>query len=139
MRLCSPKRTDELGFSLIEAIVALAIVGLALGATAGAFSTGLQGQQTAESVNGALALVESKIAEAEASPALRPGSSEGVSGGRYKWRVTITPYRDGNAGTVEKPDAASRLFRIAATAEWRDGHRQRQISLATVRLSPAVQ
>ena len=138
MRFCSPECRSESGFSLIEAIVALAIVGLALAATAGVFSTGLRGHETADGADAALALAESKLAEAEATTTLRPGRSEGVFGGRYEWRLTIAPYQDETAGSVDRLTATSlRLYRIEAIAAWSDGRNRRQISLATVRLAAA--
>jgi general secretion pathway protein I len=133
----SPEHQHQGGFSLIEAIVALAIVGLALAAIAGVFSTGLRGHETAEGVDAALALAESKLAEAEAIATLRPGRSEGVFGGRYEWRLVVAPYQDEAAGPVDRIAKSLRLYRIEATAAWNDGHNRRQISLATMRLAPA--
>jgi general secretion pathway protein I len=135
VRSSCPERSER-GFSLIEAIVALAIVGLALGAIAGVFSTGLQGNRTAEEVDAALALAESKLTEAEAIAILRPGHSEGVFAGRYQWRLVVAPYQDETAGSDDKLAATFQLFRIEAIAAWYDGLRQRQISLATIRLAP---
>ena len=133
----SLERRHRGGFSLIEAIVALASVGLALAAIAGVFSTGLRGHETAEGVDAALALAESKLAEAEAVAILRPGRSEGVFGGRYEWRLVVAPYQDEAAGPVDRIAKSLRLYRIEATAAWHDGRSRRQISLATVRLAPA--
>src|SRR5690242_8222143 len=110
------------GFSLIEALVALFITGLALAAIAGVFGAGLAGHQASDGAATALTLAEGKIAAAGSGQALRPGRSEGVFGGRYSWQLTIAPYDDRQDGdrqtktpaTGAQPLSALRLYRIAA-------------------------
>ncbi len=128
------------GFSLIEALVALVITGLALTAIAGVFSTGLIGHQASEEAATALSLAEGKIAMAGATEALRPSRSEGVFAGRFRWELTIAPYDDREdkaAAGVDPAVSALRLYRIAAAVAWREGPRQRQLALTTLRLGPA--
>jgi prepilin-type N-terminal cleavage/methylation domain-containing protein len=139
----------DAGFSLIEALVALVIAGLALTAIAGVFGTGFLVHQASDEVATALTLAEGKIAAAEAGEALRPGRSEGIFAGRYSWELMIALYDDrkdadrqdartqGNAGTVgAQPLSALRLYRIAAAVAWHEGARQRRLALATLRLGP---
>src|SRR6266581_3196569 len=82
------------GFSLIEALVALVIAGLALTAIAGVFGTGLLGHQASDEAATALTLAEGKIAAAGAGEMLRPGRSEGIFAGRFRWELTIASYDD---------------------------------------------
>ena len=133
------------GFTLIEALVALAIAGLALAAVAGVVGTGVLGHETAAAADTALSLAEEKLAGAEAAATARPGHSAGVYDGRFNWRVAVTPYEDGDgdaaaaaANPLPAPGAANlRLYRIDAVVAWTDGRRQRQVALSTLRLLPA--
>jgi general secretion pathway protein I len=122
------------GFTLIEVLVALAIVGLALGAIAGAFSNGLVGHETASGVEAALAVAEERLALAGAS--LRPGVSNGTFAGRFAWQTTVSPY-DAGAKPADAPTSLPSLYSIAVSVAWHDGHRSRQVSLSTLRLGAA--
>jgi Tfp pilus assembly protein PilV len=131
---------DSAGFSLIEALIALVITGLALTAIAGVFGNGLIGHRASEEAATALTLAEGKIAMAGASEALRPSRSVGVFAGRFSWALTIAPYddrQDKTASGFDQPAPALRLYRISAAVAWREGTRQRRLALATLRLGPA--
>jgi general secretion pathway protein I len=127
------------GFTLIEVLVALAIVGLALAAVAGAFSNGLMGHEVASEADRALALAEERLALAGAAAPLRAGTARGTFAGRFDWQTTTAPYEDDDktADPAIRPAAALRLYRIAVSVAWRDGHRQRQLALSTLRLGPS--
>jgi general secretion pathway protein I len=130
---------DDRGFTLIEVLVALAIVGLALAAVSGVFSNGLVAHETAAGAEDALALAEERLAIAAAPGGLRPGISKGVFAG-FAWQAAVEPYDDG-AGDAKAPQRLldtkkdrPRLYRIAVSVAWRDGHRERQLALSTLRL-----
>jgi general secretion pathway protein I len=123
------------GFTLIEVIVALAVVGLALAAIAGVFSNGLLGHEVAADADAALALAEERLALAEAAEILRPGTSSGHFADRFDWQTTIAPYDD-TPDQAPRPAISLRLYRIAVSIAWRDGHRSRQLALSTLRLGP---
>jgi len=139
VRSSNPDPADIAGFSLIEVLVALVITGLALAAIAGAFSNGLLGHQASEEAATALTLAEEKLAVAGTGQPLRPGTASGEFAGRYRWQLTIAPYEDragGDAADIGQPGALQ-LYRIEAAVAWREGLRQRLLSLTTLRLGPA--
>jgi general secretion pathway protein I len=119
------------GFTLIEVLIALAIVGLALGAVAGVFSNGLIGHETASDAEAALALAEEQLALASAP--LQPSARSGIYAGRFAWQTAVSPYDDGGK-EADMPDSLPRLYRIAVSVAWHDGHRSRELSLSTLRL-----
>src|SRR5258708_5547039 len=127
-----PARSRSTGFTLIEVLVALAIVGMVLAAIAGVFSNGLLAHETAADAEAALALAEEKLALAGAS---HPGSSNGTYAGRFAWQTTVSPYTDSDKS---KPPAAPNflpvLYRIAVSVVWPDGRRSREVALSTLRL-----
>src|SRR6202041_1768979 len=100
-------RSPAAGFTLIEVLVALAIVGLALAAIAGVFTQGLIGHETASDAEAALALAEERLALAGST--LQPGANSGTLAGRFAWKTTVSPYSD-NRKTAELPNSLPRLF-----------------------------
>jgi general secretion pathway protein I len=130
-------KSRSAGFTLIEVLVALAIVGLALGAIAGVFSNGLLGHETASEAEAALSLAEEQLALAGAAP--HPGTSKGIFAGRFAWQTTVSPYRDPANKDADAPTSLPHLYQIAVSVAWSDGHRGgRQISLSTLRLGPGA-
>jgi general secretion pathway protein I len=123
------------GFTLLEVLVALAIVGLATGAIAGVFSNGLLGHETASGAETALAVAEGQLALA--AEALRPGANNGVYDGRFAWQTTVAPFQDAIDKDTANPKSLPPLYRIAVNVSWNDGHRSRQVSLSTLRLGAA--
>ncbi len=104
-------------------------------AIADAFGTGLLGHRASEATATALSLAEGQIAAVSAGDDLAPGQSEGVFADRFHWRLTVAPYNDAQKSFgFEQPASALRLYRISIAVDWRDGLRQRQLGLATLRL-----
>ena len=137
VRFCGRDRCGgAAGFSLVEVLVALVIVGLALAAASGVFRTGLLGHEMAAGADAALALAEEKVAAAGVTEPLRPGRSAGLFGDRFEWQLSIEPYEDKSSADFDQPLPDLRLYRIAVTVAWRDGRRQRQLALDTLRLGP---
>jgi general secretion pathway protein I len=126
------------GFTLVEVLVALAIVGLALGAVAAAFGNGITAHETASGAETALALAEERLALAAAMP--QPGNTGGDFADRFAWRTAVAPYEDGDksaAAAVAAP-VGPRLYRITVSVAWRDGRRNREVALSTLRLAPGA-
>jgi general secretion pathway protein I len=123
------------GFSLIEVLVALAVVGLTLGATASIFGNGLLGHEAAGDVDTALALAEEKLSSAGITEPLRPGRTGGVFANRFRWRIAVSEEHDKIAGASNSPVVAFRLFRVEVAIAWRNGVRERQIAIDTLRLA----
>ena len=127
------------GFTLIEVLVALAIVGLAMTAIANVFGNGAVGQETASDTQTALALGEERLTLASAAAVLRPGTDKGTFDGRFTWRTTVTRYvDDGDPKQATQPAPTLSLYRVAVDIVWRDGHRSREFALWTLRLGTAV-
>lgn len=120
---------------MVEVLVALAIVGLALGALAAAFGNALTAHETAADAEAALALAEEHLALAAAAP--RPGSAGGNFAGRFAWRTTVARYDDGDKAAAPALSLPV-LYRVAVSVVWRDGRRSREVTLSTLRLGAAT-
>lgn len=113
----------DAGFTLIEALVALAILGVALAAVLRAYGAGFRAAERAEAQTQALLIAESKLAEAAAT-VREAGELRGTEGA-YAWRVTAAPHE---AEGADKP-----LLRLEVRVAGPDGG---EVRLATLRLQP---
>ena len=118
-------------------LVALAIVGLGLAAAAGTVGAGLSGHEASRDAETALSLAEGKLAEAGIAAPLREGQSEGAFAERFAWQVSIEPYADPGEDRLAAAVDPMKLYRIAVSVAWQDGHRERRLALATMRLGRA--
>lgn len=83
-------RTGEQGFSLIEALVAFAILAMAGLALSAAVMTGLDSARRARDAALAMSIAQSQLAVLEANPALGLGVRHGTAD-RFGWRSSVTP------------------------------------------------
>ena len=133
-----PERAGSAGFTLLEILVALALLGLTIGAIAGVLGNSARGYAAADNVQTALSLAEDKLQSAGVTEPLRAGRTEGRFDQRFSWRVSVTTYQDkppAASGGNAPPDGFG-LFHVEVTVGWRDGVRESQIALSTIRLAP---
>jgi general secretion pathway protein I len=118
------------GFSLLEVVVALAILALALGALYPAFSSAARRAHLVAERDRAVMLADSKLAEIDAA-VLRPGIEAGTVDGRYRWRRRVEPYALPGAGADPTPLIP---YQVTMEVRWGPEERARSIELTTVRL-----
>ena len=90
------RRSSQSGFTLVELLIALAIVGLSMAVTLKVISDNLDRSRRARDEAVAASLVQSLLARSEAG-APQPGVSGGTLGGGYSWRLQVWPYRGAGA------------------------------------------
>lgn len=91
---------DDNGFTLLEVLVALAILTVGLAAAYETLGVGLRATTAAERRRSAAALAENMLAELGRTRPLRDGASEGELGDGQRWRLVISPL---NAADPESP------------------------------------
>src|SRR5262249_2971899 len=115
------------GFTLVEIIVALAILALSLNVMLPVISDALWRTGEAEAQAEAASLARSLLAQAGSAVPLRDGTAAGQFENGFRWRLEVTPYGGGDkAMTV-------RAYKVVAEVFWEDG-RPRSLALATLRL-----
>ena len=107
------------GFTLLEVLIAFAILAVAMGAILQSFSQGLRSMTVAEKYTAAALLAQTKLAEVGSVIPLEAGEHDGVfesdlerSGGTtFDWRVTIEPYEGEDGLGGEMPEL--QIYRVA--------------------------
>ncbi|ADJ29710.1 type IV pilus modification PilV family protein [Nitrosococcus watsonii] len=82
------------GFSLLEVLVAFAILGVALGVLLQIFATGMRATTLSEDYTYAASLAETKLATIGVEAPYLEGIEEGRFDQKYSWRTTILPYEE---------------------------------------------
>jgi general secretion pathway protein I len=117
----------EAGFTLLEALIAFAILAIALAGLLQGALAGLRATQAAGRMEEALARARTRLAALEAMPIV-PGDQRGDDGGGFAWRMRIVP--EARAGGLT-------LYAVTVAIGWRDGGTPREVRLETQRLGPA--
>lgn len=100
------------GFSLIEMVVALAIVALTLGTVYQISSSSSQSTIKTDNYLRALAVAQSRLAEISAQPVLQTGATLGSADG-VAWSRSVRPL------AARSPTPETRLYHIAVVATYR--------------------
>jgi general secretion pathway protein I len=117
------------GFSLLEALVAFAIMALALGMLYASLSHSVANLADTERRTHAMLLAQSLL---ELHEGIEPGGLDesGAFAGGYEWTATAAP-----AQGLER-EAGERgwtLYELAVSVAWRDGDRMRSYEVVTLR------
>lgn len=123
---------SESGFTLLEMLVALAILALALSVLFGMLSDGTRRTGEAEALADAGLHARSLLAKVGSEIPLQGGVTDGQLDNGFRWQVRVEPY-GGAADRREWPVAA---YTVAAEVVWTDGVRERSAVLTTLRLGP---
>ncbi len=117
------------GFSLLEVLVAFAILAMSLGALYQAFGGSLHNLSVAGEYTSAMIVAESKLAEVADQVPLRQGSEQGEESG-FRWKVDVLSYEE-----LEDLPRSFKPYRVHVKVSWGDGGRHRSYVLDTLRLS----
>jgi len=119
----------EEGFTLLEVLVALAILSVALTVLLGIFSQSLTQVRALREREAARALAQSLLAEQGIDIAIAPGTTGGRTGA-FSWRIDTSPYG-------ETDSDAPRLASITVRVWWQGG--ARTMTLTSLRPMPKAQ
>ncbi|GGF51447.1 type II secretion system protein I [Aliidongia dinghuensis] len=127
--MTEPHYRNEAGFTLVEVLVAFAILAVTLGFLMHVISNVLDRTGEADARAGALQVAQSLIDRIGADLPLEDGGRDGDSGRHYRWHVEIAPYGDADDRSAW-PAAA---HHVTVTVAWGD---HGSLSLSTLKLGP---
>jgi len=129
----SPTPTDprQAGFTLIEVLVAFAILAVALGALLPQVSQTLKSVDRLERRERAALIAEGRLDALGAEIPVRPGEFEGQTDDGYTWRAVICCAPPMNAAPNPMP---LHLYRVALSVGWTEAGRPAEIAVQTERL-----
>lgn len=126
----SPHRQG--GFSLLEVLVAFAVLAISLGVLMQIYSRATLTTVTTLQYSEAASLAESLLARVGSEIPLEPGAHSGRSVDGFDWEVTIAPIQLGD-DAFSTPEIAP--YAVNASVLWRDTNQVRRLSLPTLRLA----
>jgi len=124
----------EAGFTLVEVIVALAILALGLSVLLGSISGSLRQTANATRMAEAGALAQSLLAEVGTDLPIKSEERSGEFPNGYRWHLKMLPY----GGVNEREEWPVGAYQISTEVEWEDGANRRSYALTTLRLGPKV-
>ena len=120
------------GFTLVEVVVAIAILALMAGVIFRVNSDSIRNIHRADALADASALAQSLVAKVGIEIPLREGETRGQSGAGLQWRMQMKRYGDA-ADRAQWPLAA---YTVTAEVTLRDGPDTQPVALMTLRLGP---
>jgi general secretion pathway protein I len=127
-RYAAPRNDRRAGFTLVEIIVALAILVLSLNVILPAISDALWRTGEAEAQAEAASLARSLLAQAGIAVPLNDGEAAGRLANGYRWNLRALPY--GAANQL----SPVRAYLVTAEVSWDDARQERSLALTTLRL-----
>ena len=130
-------RGENQGFTLLEVMVAMAILGIGLIIIIELFSGGLRLGRTSEEYTKAVGYARMKLEEISLAKSLKEGVEEGEFDREYRWQVEVKkvdllpPGRE----TSYQPPVA--LYWVRIDVLWKSGTRERNTALESYRLLKA--
>ena len=130
-------RVHQAGFSLIEVVVAFALLALGLTLVLGSLSGAARQVRAAGDLSRASLHAQSLLAQAGVGEVLEPGRRTGVlEGGRFQWTLDAAPWQDPETAAPPPWPGAPRMVQLTLTLQWGPGSGQR-LQWRTLRLAPA--
>ena len=125
----------QAGFSLLEVLVAFAILALTMGVLLQIFSRALSTTAVSGSFARAAELAQATLARAGVETPLEQGDTAGEAGSGFTWAMRVTQIDVSDLFPDQSPPVTT--YRVTATAYWQDGAAERHFSLATLRVGEA--
>ncbi|MGF1525322.1 MAG: prepilin-type N-terminal cleavage/methylation domain-containing protein [Candidatus Competibacterales bacterium] len=128
-RLAPPRQR---GFTLMEVLVAFAILGVTLGTLLQVFATGLRNTALATEYTRATLHAQSLLAGVGITEPLEAGVVADDLDDTYRYEILVEPVvLEG----LDPDDLRGELLRVAVAVRWGEGGRERQVVLEPLRLT----
>lgn len=131
-------RRSQRGYTLIEVIVAFALLAGALTLLLGTMSGALRQVRWSGDAGRAALHAQSLLDQVGVAEPLRPGTRNGeFDDGRYRWTLDVAHWTDPTLPPgVPRDPGASQLLELELGVQWGDGGPRERLQLRTLRLQP---
>lgn len=130
----------QAGFSLLEILVALTILGISMAALMQVFAGGLKGARKARDYNTAVLLAQSKMEESLMIKTVEEGAAGGIFEGmdRFSWVSEVTPFELPADEAQPVPEDMTRqitfnAYQVTVTVSWGPADRTSHYILTTLK------
>lgn len=123
------------GFTLLEVLIAVAILGTAIVVLLLQFSVALRASSITQNVTVAVLHAKEKIEELKMERELSESSKSGTFGDGYEWETQVIPYRHETIPEDEQTyaDLKVETYQLSSIVKWKDGERTKQVLLTTLK------
>jgi len=123
------------GFTLLEVLIAVAILGTAIVVLLLQFSVALRAGSITQNVTVAILHAKEKIEELKMERELSESSQSGTFGDGYEWETQVIPYRHETIPEDEQAyaDLKVETYQLSSMVTWKDGERTRKVLLTTLK------
>jgi prepilin-type N-terminal cleavage/methylation domain-containing protein len=123
---------NDKGFSLIEALVAITILGITLGVIMSLFSGAMRSVAASDEHSKALLFAKKGMEDAMLMKDIQLGTEEGSFGRGYTWERTITPLDASEEEEFINESPPFNLYEVEIRVKWFSASVEKAISLRSV-------
>ena len=131
------KPSTQKGFTLLEILLAIVILGVSLTVIMQQFSAGLRIAYTSKTYTTAISYAKQKLEEFQLQEEIEETEESGDFDDGYSWRVTIVPYEDYLEEEGEDEDLFELLplemYRLDSVVSWMEGDKEKSVLLSTLK------
>jgi general secretion pathway protein I len=132
--------SSQKGFTLLEILLAISILGVALTVIMQQFSAGLRIGQASKTYTTATAYAKQKLEEFQLVEKMEEGEEVGDFDDGYTWKVSVLPYEDYMEEAVESGEDEElfehlplEMYRLESVVYWMEGEKEKSVSLVTLK------
>ena len=116
------------GFTLLEVIIALAILGIGFALAMELLATGVRSAKASEDYTQAVLLVRQKMAEIAVTRNIEGSADAGEFDGGFRWASEIQPLE-------QEEDLPARLYSVRVRVMWSGRRGEKSVDLQTLRMA----
>lgn len=133
-------RVSQRGFTLLEVLVAMMILGISLGAILQQFALASRAGSVSTDATRATVLAREKIEELKMQRELSESIERGSFDDVFEWETSVEFYGyDEIEDQSVFEDMNYETYRLSAVVSWRRGNRSKQVELVTLRTLPKME
>lgn len=127
----------EQGFTLIEVMVAVAILAICIVTIMQLFSGGLRSSKMAKDYTRAVIYAKEKMEETLLKPVAGAGEfNDDLNKNKFRWEAEVSPYNELSLAGLGSETKPLNLTKIKVKVSWADNDKQKSIELTTLKINP---